>query len=152
MVFWLWKQLFAASYTYYWSEASTIAIEMNGCDCDLSMYDIVAFYFCHVTTFWNLIGSGSNSLNSWKLPGRFTYCLKLRLVLLLASTSSCKFMVITIATAWSWESHVYTSTHTVGWHSETIWWSVLSGEGSRYTATYSVQQMGWVCKHWLVSL
>jgi len=59
---------------YYWSEievvrtkivmqsAYTSAIERsllkrNGCDCDGSIHYVIGFYCCHVTTFWNLIGT-----------------------------------------------------------------------------------------------
>jgi len=61
---------------YYWSEievvqtkiivqsayTSTIErslLKWNGHDCDGSMHYAVGFYCCHVTTFWNLIGTAN---------------------------------------------------------------------------------------------
>ena len=62
---------------------------MDVTDCDGSMHlrnYAIGFYCCHVTTFWNLIGTASfqavaNSLNSRKLPGRFSYGLGTRLLM-----------------------------------------------------------------------
>jgi len=66
----------AYSKVYYWSEIEVVrakivmqsaypsAIERsllkwNGRDCDGSMHYAIEFYCCHVTTFWNLIGTAN---------------------------------------------------------------------------------------------
>ena len=91
---------------YYWSEievvqtkivmqsAHTSAIEWsllkwNGHDCDGSMhytYWVLLLSCDYVLKFdWycQLSGSRSNSLNSWKFPGRFSYGLGMRLCTML---------------------------------------------------------------------
>ena len=54
-------------------ERSTIV--MNGRDCDVSTHDTIRVYCCHVMKsdwVFQLSGRESNSLNSLKLPGRFS--------------------------------------------------------------------------------
>ena len=48
---------------------------------DISMHDAIGFLLCHVTVplVLQVSGSKSNSLNSQKLPGSFSYSLETRL-------------------------------------------------------------------------
>jgi len=69
----------------YTSMIEQMLLKWNGRDCDGSMHYTIGFYCCHVTVcseIWLVLlsGSGSNSLKSWKFPGRFSYGLGTRLV------------------------------------------------------------------------
>ena len=91
--------------SYYWSEiesfeqrssckAPTLARSLsNGRDCDGSMHYITQLglllscdYVLKFDWYCQLSGSGSNSLNSRKLPGRFSYGLGTRLTRMLKIT------------------------------------------------------------------
>ena len=43
----------------YSSEIKQSLLKWNGCDCNVSMHDTVGIYCCHVTAFWNLIGTAN---------------------------------------------------------------------------------------------
>ena len=65
-----------ACHRLYWSEAEVVQItfvvqstytnaieqlllKWSGCDCNISMYDVIGFYYGHVTMFWNLISTAN---------------------------------------------------------------------------------------------
>ena len=43
----------------YTSAIERSLLNWNGRDCDSSMHYAIGFYCCHVTTFWNLIGTAN---------------------------------------------------------------------------------------------
>jgi len=43
----------------YTSAIERSLLKWNGRDCDGSMHYAIEFYCCHVTTFWNLIGTAN---------------------------------------------------------------------------------------------
>ena len=43
----------------YTSAIKRSLLKLNGRDCDGSMHHAIEFYCCHMTTFWNLIGSAN---------------------------------------------------------------------------------------------
>jgi len=43
----------------YTSAIEGSLLKWNGRDCDGSMHYAIEFYCCHVTTFWNLIGTAN---------------------------------------------------------------------------------------------
>ena len=43
----------------YTSAVMRLVLKWNGCDCDGSLHYAIGFYCCHVTTFWNLIGTAN---------------------------------------------------------------------------------------------
>ena len=87
-------------YTGVIESLTKLICNSSGIGVTASLHFNTRYNCCHVTTFWNLIGScrRSNSLNSQKLPGHFSYSMLVRLNTLLG-TCTCEG-VITVAFQW----------------------------------------------------